>query len=136
MFIMCKQYCMTHIGALSCPLVEMLITLKQHGIFWSKYASFCRKLPIWFPYIPSVTGYYLNYVHYECAHFGQYFSPLNLCLEFQVLSHDVASGSDITLCNKFNKPSGLQIYGKRNEVHYNVASRCQYLNDSRPKCDF
>ena len=42
------------------------------------------------------------------------------------LSYDVASASDITPCNKIDKPlvvttSGLQIFGKRYDVHNNVA---------------
>ena len=53
------------------------------------------------------------------------------------LSHDVASGSDIMLCNKFDKPLvDCRFTGKRNEVHYNVVSRWQYLNDSRQNAIF
>ena len=38
------------------------------------------------------------------------------------LSYDVASWSEITPCNKIDKTtSGLQIYGKRYDVHNNVA---------------
>ena len=35
------------------------------------------------------------------------------------LSHDVASGNDITQCNKIDKPldCGLQFFGKRYDVH-------------------
>ena len=62
---------------------------------------------------------------------------------YLLLSHDVASRSDITPCNKIDKPlvvytfgksppqfenwpmcvqiGGLQIFGKRNDVHYYVA---------------
>ena len=39
------------------------------------------------------------------------------------LSYDIASGSEITPCNKIDKPlvsSGLQIFGKRFDVHNNV----------------
>ena len=37
-----------------------------------------------------------------------------------ILSYDVASGSELTLCNKIDS-SGLQIYEKRYDVHINVA---------------
>ena len=38
------------------------------------------------------------------------------------LSYDVASGSDITPCNKIDKhTSGLQMFGKRYDVNNNVA---------------
>ena len=36
------------------------------------------------------------------------------------LSYDVASGSEITACNIIDK-TDLQIFGKRNDVHDNVA---------------
>ena len=42
---------------------------------------------------------------------------------YLTLSYDVASGSEITPCNKISikTTSGLSIYGKRYDVHNNVA---------------
>ena len=38
------------------------------------------------------------------------------------LSFDVASGSEITSCNKIDKPRVVyRFFGKRYDVHYNVA---------------
>ena len=47
-----------------------------------------------------------------------YHSAMSLC----VLSNDVASGSEITPCNKIDKPLvvySLLIFGKRNDVQHN-----------------
>ena len=44
---------------------------------------------------------------------------INLTVWFGILSYDVASGSEITPCNKSS--SGLQIFGKRYNVHDNAA---------------
>ena len=43
---------------------ENAITLEPHGLFWSNYASFCRKLPICYPHTPYDAGYWSIYVHH------------------------------------------------------------------------
>ena len=42
-------------------------------------------------------------------------------LESVLVSYDVASGSEIMPCNKIYKPLVVYIFGKRKDVHKNVA---------------
>ena len=55
-----------------------------------------------------------------------------ICTVKSYLSHEVASGSDIMPCSKIDKP----IFGKRNDVDYNVRKIRENLDVFTPKMQF
>ena len=64
--------------------------------------------------------YFKEYYNFQRFQRGSYIFQGALWL----LSYDVASGSEITLCNKIDK----QITGKRYDVHNNVAQYITFLS--------